>query len=111
MTNAARWAGLFACVSFLFIVIPGYMETMNPLRMILYGLAGSLVIGFMGYKVGQIIDNPKGSGENDLPPILQDLLAPPQKQKKSSSASDVEEIQEVMTGEETFLEDVQTSDS
>ena len=68
----------------------------KPLKILCIGLPAAIIGGFVGYVMGDILDNPRGS-------IPESKLAAKKKKEDEAAA---EAAVPVMTGEESFLDDM-----
>ncbi len=71
----------------------------NPMRVLQWGAPGAFVGGVIGYYIGDIFSNPKGSQE-------QRKNAETSKEPIPYASSELEG--EALTGNETFLDDIET---
>lgn len=94
-----RLAGIFATATFLIIgVANAYLKTLNPMHSLLYGLASSAVMGYIGYQIGYIVAHPAGPGPAKQRSEKENILL-------EKAAPDEKIIP--LTGEETFLDDLE----
>lgn len=93
-----RTAGIFAALAFLVVAVNGYISTFNPLHSLLYGLAASIVLGVLGYKIGYIVSHPKGRSRKKR--------SRRGAQKAQSGLSLGSGNTKPLTGEESFIEDI-----
>jgi ABC-type lipoprotein release transport system permease subunit len=68
----------------------------KPLKILYLGLPATIIGAFVGYVIGDILDNPRGS-------IPEHKLAAKKKKKEEEEA---EAAKPVMTGDESFLDDM-----
>ncbi len=102
MKPEMRLAGLFASLTFLGIGLGGYLSTMAPLQSMLYGIAASITMAYIGYKIGFIVAHPQGRKKHNAAHTLRKFDTAP------SMAGQGEETLTPLTGEETFLDDVES---
>lgn len=87
MKPSVRLAGILGSAAFLLVSFKAYMSTQNPLHSMLYGIAATIVLAFVGFQIGNILAHPKGPRH------------PKRKQAHAKKPGGV-------TGEEVFLEDI-----
>ncbi len=102
MKQEVRLAGIFASLTFLVIATRAYVTTDNPLHAMIFGLGSSVVLGVIGYRIGAILAHPKGnrSGGGWFGNVSKS-------QKSPAGTLSAKEGLAPVTGEETFLEDIQ----
>lgn len=107
MKLAVKWAGLCASGTFVLCAIPGFYQQIKPvspeellagvaqgmdvLEVLGVSLGGALLVGLIGYVIGDILSKPQGK-----PKRLES--------RASSAPSKVKEPS--VTGDETFLDDL-----
>lgn len=96
MKEEARVAGLFASLAFLVVGVGGYVATLNPLHAMLHGVVASVVLAFIGYRISHILNHPQGRRKRRG-----------QKAALAAGQSRSSESITPLTGEETFLEDME----
>ena len=93
MKMAHKSCGLCTCAAVIVLTYTGVFKNMEPFSILYLDLLGGMVAAFFGYQIGDILSNPKGT-----PPAKR---KPAQKQAAPAKA-------EPVTGEETFLSDLDT---
>lgn len=100
MKPETRVSGLFASATFLIVGVGGYFATHNPLHAMMYGVVASVVMAYIGYKIGYIVTHPKGGGRHKPSRFFGSFGV------SGQGASQAPDNRTPLTGEETFLDDM-----
>jgi hypothetical protein len=96
---AVKTAGLFATGSLSLVMLTAYFTSQQSWKALELGLPAALAAGFIGYQIGNIMANPKGP-------------TPARNKHKKQAAGHgapmpTEPEQPLITGEETYLADLE----
>lgn len=114
MKSQWHMALLYASIGISVVSLSSWYRTGNPFHSFVFAVATALAMGILGFAVGHILGNPKGKTHPDTPVFLQELLKSPFSKSEdesglliSSTSGETDDPTKPLTGEETFVEDLQ----
>ena len=97
MKLTTKITGLCACVAVILTTYTGIFNNMAPLEILSLAIPGAALAGFFGFQIGEILSKPKGT-------LHKRSRKKPEKKQTTSTVEPMASI----TGNETFLSDLET---